>query len=182
MIEIRHRHTDRVLHTSEKETILEAVTEALANDVDLSGANLSGANLYGANLSGANLSGAYLYEAYLSGANLYGANLSGANLSGANLYGIRFSWSNHTLISHLLMLKAGKSVTKRKIAGLILVSTDWCWPEFLNLKGRAGFDWAIRTLAAHVRDDDRSTPEILVEAAAKLKAEASPQDPEAEAA
>ena len=77
----------------EASSVKEAVEKAVANNINLSGANLSGADLrntnlsgaylYGANLSGANLSGAYLYGANLSGAYLYGANLYGANLSGA---------------------------------------------------------------------------------------------------
>jgi hypothetical protein len=98
------------LHRSEKETLKEAVEEAVAKGAylssanlsradlsraDLSRANLSSANLSGAdlssadlsraNLSRANLSGAYLSSAYLSSANLSGADLSSADLSRANL-------------------------------------------------------------------------------------------------
>jgi hypothetical protein len=69
--------TGRLLFESHKETMREAVPDALAN----------GANLYGANLYGANLYGANLYGAYLSGANLYGAYLRGADLRGADLRG-----------------------------------------------------------------------------------------------
>jgi len=85
-------NSDDVIYSSDKETIKEAVVEAVSDEADLYGADLSGANLREANLreadlSGADLSGANLREADLSGANLYGANLSGANLREANLYG-----------------------------------------------------------------------------------------------
>ena len=69
-----------IIYQSTKETLREAVIEAVER-----GASLSGANLSGASLSGANLRGANLIEADLSGADLSGADLSGANLRGANL-------------------------------------------------------------------------------------------------
>ena len=68
MIQIKHRLTGDILFESEKETIKEAVIDAVEQK-----ANLSRANLFGADLSGANL-----YGADLSGADLYGANLSRA--------------------------------------------------------------------------------------------------------
>ncbi len=90
-----------VLWESEKETIKEALEEAVARDAnllggadlegaDLRGADLGGADLWRANLEGANLGGACLKEANLWGANLWGADLGGANLWGADLEGARF--------------------------------------------------------------------------------------------
>jgi hypothetical protein len=89
--------TGSVIYESTKETIKEAVVDAVAAGANLYGANLHGANLYGANLHGADLYGADLYgadlrradlrRADLRSANLRGANLYGANLHGADLYG-----------------------------------------------------------------------------------------------
>ena len=86
-----------VLYESEKETVKEAVEEAVGSGAylsgaylsgaDLSEADLSGAYLREADLSGADLSGAYLREAYLSGADLSGADLSEAELYKATFYG-----------------------------------------------------------------------------------------------
>jgi hypothetical protein len=104
MIQIKHRYTDAVLHEGDHQTMLEAVTEAIASradlsranlsDADLSDANLSDANLFGANLFGANLSRADLSDADLSRANLSGADLSDANLSGADLSDANLSGAN----------------------------------------------------------------------------------------
>ena len=77
----------KVLYDSEKESMKDAVVDAVENGANLGDAYLRGANLYGANLRGANLRGANLGRANLRGANLYGANLYGANLGDAYLYG-----------------------------------------------------------------------------------------------
>src|SRR3990167_1248674 len=63
-----------VLWESEKETIREAVVEAVDRGADLEGADLKGAYLEGAYLKGAYLEGAYLRGAYLRGAYLKGAD------------------------------------------------------------------------------------------------------------
>ena len=67
-ITIKSWFNGKILYTSEKATIKEAVGEAVNK-----GADLSGANLWGAHLSGANLSGAHMRGADMSGANLWGA-------------------------------------------------------------------------------------------------------------
>ena len=145
-VEIKHRTTGAVLMAVEAETLVSA---------NLGGANLSGANLIGANLSWANL----------SGANLSGANLSWANLSGANLYGARLNWTSHDLLSAILFRAAGDDVEKRSLAGLVLVSRDWCWDEFLALEHPLR-EWALGVLAGYVKDGDNA-PECLREMAAK---------------
>jgi len=66
-----------VLYESDKETVKEAVVEAVDDE-----ANLYGADLYGADLREADLYGADLREAYL-----YGADLRGAELCSAKFYG-----------------------------------------------------------------------------------------------
>jgi hypothetical protein len=119
------------------------------SDADISGADLSGANLSGANLSGANISGADLSGANLSGADLYGARFSGADLSGADLYGAKLNWSSHDLLAELLRRAAGEDLAKRKVAGLILVSREWCWSEFLALEDPET-EWALGVLRKYV--------------------------------
>ena len=93
-IEIRNRWTGSVVfeYTKERNTIAEAVLEAIrcdANlrDADLCDANLRDANLRDADLRGANLRGANLRDADLRDANLCDADLCGANLCGAGLRG-----------------------------------------------------------------------------------------------
>ena len=86
-IKIRNRWTGSVVfeYTKERNTIAEAVLEAIRCDADLRGANLCGADLRDADLRGANLRGANLRDADLRDANLRGADLRGANLRDANL-------------------------------------------------------------------------------------------------
>ena len=58
------------LYTSTKDTMKEAVEEAVAGGANLIGANLEEADLIGANLEVADLKGANLTGVYLEGANL----------------------------------------------------------------------------------------------------------------
>jgi Pentapeptide repeats (8 copies) len=77
------------------------ISQAMARDVDLSGADLDGANLDGLQLShldfdgaqadGASFRGSQLEDASLRGASLRGACLQGANLTGADLAGADFT-------------------------------------------------------------------------------------------
>ena len=86
-IKIRNRWTGSVVfeYTKERNTIAEAVLEAIRCDANLHGADLSGADLHGADLHGADLHGANLRNADLHGADLSGADLRSANLRGADL-------------------------------------------------------------------------------------------------
>jgi hypothetical protein len=153
---------------------------------NLRGANLVGANLYGANLCDANLCGANLRDANLCDANLCGANLRDANLRdanlrdanlhdaslryanlryadihGANLGGAKLNWQSHDLLSEILRRAAGRDISKRQIAGLILVSRDMCWSNFLDLDLPSDLRaWALGTLAGYVVEGDDS-PEVL---------------------
>ena len=81
MIQIKNRFSLEVIFESKKDTVKEAVIEAISNGISLRYADLRGANLRGANLRGANLC-----EADLSDTNLRGANLRDANLCGAKLF------------------------------------------------------------------------------------------------
>ena len=70
-MDIKHRVTGKVLFSSEKKTLKEAVTEAVEKK-----AYLGGAYLGGADLRGADLREAYLREAYLRGADLGGIKIT----------------------------------------------------------------------------------------------------------
>ena len=128
---------------------------------NLTGANLTRANLTGADLTGADLTGANLTGADLTGANLTGADLTWANLTGAHLAGIVVAWQSHALLADILRRAAGDNVPRRMLAGLIAISTDWCWGEFLNLDiDPALREWAIAELRQWVRDSD-AAPDAL---------------------
>ena|ERR1051326_4244756 len=144
------------------------------SNADLSNANLSNANLSNANLSNANLFRASLYNANLSNANLsyadlfytnlFYANLSNANLSNANLsyadlsyadlYNIKLNLSSHDLISEILKREAKDSVPKRMIAGLILVSRDLCWKDFMAID-HPEKQWALDTIKKYLKEDQK---------------------------
>ena len=82
-------------HDSEVKKTQAEVEAAVADGLDLTGADLRGAHLTGADLRGAHLwwaeltgtelSGADLTGAHLTGVVFWGAHLTGANLAGANL-------------------------------------------------------------------------------------------------
>ena len=97
----------------------------------------------------------------LRAANLTEANLAGANLAGAHLAGIVVAWQSHALLADILRRAAGDNVPRRMLAGLIAISTDWCWGEFLNLDiDPALREWAIAELRQWVRDSD-AAPDAL---------------------
>ena len=138
---------------------------------DLSGTYFRGADLRGADLRGADLSGTDLRRADLRRADLRRADLRGTDLRRADLRGAKIPWQSHDLISELLVRAAEGDIEKRKIAGLILVSRDWCWRDFLALDDPLK-DWALVTLAAHVQPDDDAPSVLRRLAEARL---ASPQ-------
>jgi hypothetical protein len=124
---------------------LQTLCGAYLRKADLSGADLRGAYLRGADLSEANLRGAYLRGAYLRGANLREADLLGAYLREADLLGAQLNWRSHELISSILFSAAGDNVQRRMIAGLVLISHDWCWSRFLAIDVGEK-NWAISEL------------------------------------
>ena len=134
----------------------ERLSEMWRPGIDLSGANLCGTDLAGADLSGADLTGADL-----SGADLGGAVLSGAFLHGADLTGAVVSWQSHDMIAEILRRAAADNPARRMLAGLILISRDWCWDEFLALDIDSELRrWALDELRQWVRPGDNA-PEIL---------------------
>jgi hypothetical protein len=164
------RFDNHTIYKCEAESLLKAVESAVKSCADLRGAYLSGAYLGGADLSGADLRGAYLSGAYLGCADLRGAYLGCADLRGAYL-----NWQSHDMIAELLRRAAGDDIEKRKVTGLILVSRDWCWNNFVALSSDPLWQWAIDTLATYVIDGDNA-PEILRNAT--NKAEVPPPRPE----
>ena len=125
----------------------------------LRGADLRGAYLTGADLRGADLTRADLRGADLTRADLTRADLRGADLTGADLTGAKINWTSHELTSEILKRAAGKDIKKRMIAGLILISKDWCWKDFMKIKTPLK-KWAIAELKKWVKDSDNA-PEIL---------------------
>ena len=95
------------------------------------------------------------------GANLTGADLSGAFLRGADLSGAEVSWQSHDMIAEILRRAAGANPARRMLAGLVLISRDWCWDEFLALDIDSELRrWALDELRQWVRPGDNA-PEIL---------------------
>ena len=162
MIQILHRYTKIVL--AEGADVRGALTAAVATGADLEGANLRGAYLRGAylrgaNLEGANLEGANLEGANLEGANLRGAYLRGADLEGANLEGANLNWQSHWLLGTILFGAAQQSTARRKVAGLVALSVDWCWNRFLLLDDPES-EWALGVLAEHLVEGDGAPPAL----------------------
>ena len=140
-------------------------SEAGGAKADLRDADLRHANLRHANLKYANLRYANLRYADLGGADLRGANLRGADLGHANLRDAKLNWQSHALLSEILLRAAGDSVERRMLAGLVAVSTDWCWGQWLSLEHPERV-WAITELARWVRPDDGAPDVIRVAARA----------------
>jgi hypothetical protein len=134
-------------------------------------AYLHGTGLYGANLHGANLHGAVLTEADLGEANLSEADLTESNLSEADFTKAKLNWRSHDMIAELLRRAAGNKVSRRMLAGLVLVSRDWCWEEFLNLS-HPEREWALGVLHRHAIYPDDLPEEVMV--ACERLAEVSP--------
>src|SRR3989442_153793 len=120
MIEIKNRWTKEVIRSVDADT--------------LQSANLRGAYLQSADLQSANLRGADLQSAYLQSAYLQSADLQSADLQSADLQSAKINWQSHILIAELLRRDAREDIEKRKVAGLILMSTDMCWDDFLRLE------------------------------------------------
>lgn len=139
-------------------------------NLNLSGISFKGINLSGHDMSGSNLRRSCFYQCDLEAANLQNADLTSvsfiacdlgdASFDGADLYGCAFvgcrfsgatfervemNWASHELIGYRLFEAAGDNADKRKIAGLIYLSEDWCWTDFINIPSRHK-DWVYRTM------------------------------------
>jgi hypothetical protein len=105
---------------------------------------------------------------------------SGISLNHAILDGASLSWTSHDLIAEVLRRAAGDDVAKRMIAGLILVSRDWCWEQFMAVETVEN-TWANHELARWIKDGDehpRCLDEYRVdnEAASKVAVTGQPNE------
>lgn len=102
----------------------------------------------------------------LGGADLGGAYLGGAYLRGAYLRGATLNWQSHEVIAEVLRQAAGDDIKRRMLAGLIIVSPELCWREFLALDiDPALRGWALAELRQWVKDGD-NPPDTLRESEA----------------
>jgi uncharacterized protein YjbI with pentapeptide repeats len=160
-IQIKHRYSQAVLWESEAESLRDAnLRDADLRGADLRDADLGGANLRDADLRDADLRGANLRDADLGDADLRGADLRGANLRGAELGDAKISWTSHVCIAEILFRAAGNDIDKRMVAGLILISRDWCWKDFLAID-RPLKDWALAELAKFAQEGDGAPDEVV---------------------
>ena len=173
-MQIKDRQTGAVMFEAAVATIRECVGEAARQNANLRGSNLSGSDLRYSNLRHSNLSYSNLRYSDLRHSNLRDSNLrhsnlrhsnlsdsdlSHSNLSYSDLHDITVNWNSHELLAEILRQKAGENTAKRKIAGLVLVSHDWCWDKFLRLRDPTKL-WALGVLRRYVKEGD-GAPEIL---------------------
>lgn len=135
------------------------------HEADLSKANFYGANLRQVNFHGADLSEASFRFADLRGADLGEANLRLSDFHRADLYetsldGSRLNWGDNELLAKILFQAAGEDVERRKIAGLVAISRDWCWEDFLAIQDPLK-KWAIQTLSQHLQPGDDAPPSFM---------------------
>ncbi len=155
-----------VLFETEAVDMKSAVQFAIKAKADLSSANLRSADLRSADLRYADLryadlSSADLRYANLSYANLSSADLRYADLSSADLSSLKvFNWQSHELIAQVLFQKSGDNIERRKIAGLILISKDWCWDQLFKIESPER-SWAIELLKSQ---NPEGMPNVLKEA------------------
>ena len=122
----------KTLYVSDKQTIKEALEEAVAAHANLAYANLADANLAFSNLGGANLAHANLAHANLADANLGGANLAYANLADANLAYATLGGANlaYANLARANLAYANLAYAK-ELKGLIL-PTGEMWEKYLG--------------------------------------------------
>lgn len=95
---------------------------------------------------------------------LVGADLHGADLRWANLCEADLAWTNHDLVAEILRQAAGDDCERRQVSGLILVSRDWCWDQFLALD-HPQRGWALRELAPWITAETPSQIRAAIDAA-----------------
>ena len=120
---------------------------------DLTDADFLGAVLVDADFRGAVLVGANFRDAVLTRCRFTGSTLTDADLRDADLTGVGVNWRSHELVAEILRRHAGDDMDKRMLAGLILISKDWCWSQFAQIS-HPQRQWAIDALASHLREDD----------------------------
>jgi len=92
-----------------------------------------------------------LTRADFTNADLTHANFIRANLENACFQGARVPWRSHDAVAEILRQHAGKDPAKRMIAGLVIVSRDWCWRDFAKALTHDEIGkWVIDTLWEYV--------------------------------
>lgn len=81
----------------------------------------------------------------LQNANLQDADLQDADLRGADLDVEIPSTNDHYFISEILFREV-ENVNQKKIAGLVRISLDWCWEDFLKNCSKTDINWAKKIL------------------------------------
>ena len=121
-VEIKRWDNGEVIFTSTKQTMKEAVEEAVNEGVRLTCADLANANLANADLSYADLANANLHNANLHKANLHNAHLQNANLYNADL---SYAYLSNTELSNANFYGRGgtQKLTKEQV------------PDFLKALG-----------------------------------------------
>lgn len=118
-------------------------------DADLGWSNLSLVNLSGADLKGANLKFADCSGADFSNADLTDADFTNADLTDADFTGATLNFNSREIIASILMAAASQHFRHRMLAGLILISRDWCWKTFnYFITDPDDRDWITATLAS----------------------------------
>lgn len=140
------------------------LARAAFSRADLHGANFNGARLHEADFENAALAGASFARAELHAARLRGTDLGKSDFEGAELVKADFTgailpWQSHDVLAELLRRAARRDVAKLKVAGLVLVSRDRCWGDFVALDDPLK-EWALGTLAAYVRPGDGAPEEL----------------------
>lgn len=130
----------------------------------LRAANLSATDFTGADVFGVDFRVARLWEATLSGADLSNSNVTGAEFYTTGLKGVLPNWQAHDLVAAILFNAAGQDVEKRKVAGTVALSVDWCWTQFLRVSDPLT-GWALGVLAAHAFEGDENLPKVVRDAA-----------------
>src|SRR5262245_61547168 len=129
-----------------------------ADYMDLRNANLRRAQLSGLSLNDCDLRGALLDGTRLNYCELRNCDLRGLDLRQTFCYGMRvescrldglmIDWNDHSQVAMLLREAAGVDVDRRMVAGLILVSPDWCygtWYRYIQERPALG-RWALAVL------------------------------------
>ncbi len=121
----------QVLYSSAVDTVEEAVEEAISKGVSLRFADLSGVDFR--KVKGLRL--ADIYEARLDGCTV--------------------DWNSHALLAEILRKAAGEDYGRRKFAGFVAVSYDWCWPKILEEgKDDAALSWALDVFKSYATEGD----------------------------
>jgi len=124
-VKIKNWYTDEVIFESSKETIREAILEAIEKKIVLTRADLTGAVLTDAVLTGADLTGAVLTDAVLTRAVLTGADLTGAVLTDAVLTRAVLTGADLTGADLTRAVLTGADLTHAVLTGAYYWSTNF---------------------------------------------------------